>query len=54
MQTPKRELKPYFKGGCYLMSNLKTAIFLIKNGFVETRYFNNKFQVKITPKGKEA
>ena len=36
------------------MSKLESATFLIKNGYVDTRYFNGKFQVKITPKGKEA
>ena len=36
------------------MSKLESASFLIKNGYVDTRYFNGKFQVKITPKGKEA
>ena len=36
------------------MTKLESATFLIKNGYVKTRYFNGKFQVKITPKGKEA
>ena len=36
------------------MSKLQTAIFLIKNGYVDTRYYNGKFQVKMNPKGKEA
>ena len=36
------------------MSKFESATFLIKNGYVKTRYFNGKFQVKITPKGKEA
>ena len=41
-------------GGSNIMSKLESASFLIKNGYVKTRYFNGKFQVKITPKGKEA
>ena len=36
------------------MSKLESASFLIKNGYVDTRYFNGEFQVKMTPKGKEA
>ncbi len=36
------------------MSKLESATFLIKNGYVKTRYNEGKFQVKITPKGKEA
>ena len=36
------------------MSKLLSAIFLIKNGYVSTRYHNGKFQVKMNPKGKEA
>ena len=36
------------------MTKLESATFLIKNGYVKTRYFNGKFQVKITPKGQEA
>ena len=41
-------------GGSKLMSKLESATFLIKNGYVDTRYFNGKFQVKMNPKGKEA
>ena len=36
------------------MSKLQTAVFLIKNGYVSTRYYNGKFQVKMNPKGKQA
>ena len=36
------------------MSKLESASFLIKNGYVDTRYFNGEFQVKMTPKGQEA
>ena len=36
------------------MSKLESATFLIKNGYVKTRYFNGKFQVKMNQKGKEA
>ena len=36
------------------MTKLESASFLIKNGYVKTRYFNGKFQVKMTPKGQEA
>ena len=36
------------------MTKLESATFLIKNGYVDTRYFNGKFQVKMNPKGKEA
>jgi hypothetical protein len=36
------------------MTKLQTAIFLIKNGYVDTRYNNGKFQVKMNQKGKEA
>ena len=36
------------------MSKLQTAIFLIKNEYVSTRYHNGKFQVKMNPKGKQA
>ena len=36
------------------MSKLQTAIFLIKNGYVNTRYHEGKFQVKLSPKGKLA
>ena len=36
------------------MSKLLSALFLIKNGYVSTRYHNGKFQVKLTSKGKLA
>ena len=36
------------------MTKLQTAIFLIKNGYVDTRYYNGKFQVKMNQKGKDA
>lgn len=36
------------------MTKLQTAIFLIKNGYVDTRYYNGKFQVKMNQKGKES
>ena len=36
------------------MSKVKTAIFLINNGYVDTRYYEGKFQVKMNQKGKEA
>ena len=36
------------------MTKLQTAIFLINNGYVDTRYYEGKFQVKMNQKGKEA
>jgi len=36
------------------MTKLESATFLIKNGYVKTRYYEGKFQVKMTPKGQEA
>jgi predicted transcriptional regulator len=36
------------------MSKFESAIFLIKNGYVDTRYHEGKFQVKMTQKGKDA
>jgi len=36
------------------MSKLESATFLIKNGYVSTRYHEGKFQVKMNQKGKEA
>lgn len=36
------------------MSKLQTATFLIKNGYVKTRYNGGNFEVKMTSKGKEA
>jgi hypothetical protein len=38
----------------YQMTKLESATFLIKNGYVKTRYYEGKFQVKMTPKGQEA
>ena len=36
------------------MTKLQTAIFLINNGYVDTRYYEGKFQVKLRPKGEVA
>jgi hypothetical protein len=36
------------------MSRLESATFLIKNGYVDTRYHEGKFQVRMNQKGKDA
>ena len=36
------------------MSKLLSAIFLIKTGYVSTRYHNGKFKVKMNQQGNEA
>ena len=34
------------------MSKLESAIFLIKNGYIKTKYINGIFTAKLTAKGK--
>tara|TARA_R110000824_G_scaffold219002_1_gene405807 strand:+ start:1358 stop:1525 length:168 start_codon:yes stop_codon:yes gene_type:complete len=36
------------------MNNLQSSIFLIKNGYIKTKYINGIFAAKLTTKGKRA